>query len=116
MSIKPLSFTLPLAAGLLVSCGGGGGGGGGGGSTGGGTTPPVTPPTPQPPVTINLALGPYASGLSAPTYLTAPPGDTRQFVTERAGRILVMRGGSALARPFLDIRTSVGSAGEGGLL
>jgi len=115
MSIKPLSFALPLAAGLLVSCGGGGGDGGGGSSTGGGTPPPVLPPTPQP-VTINLTLGPYASGLSAPTYLTAPPGDTRQFVTERAGRILVMRGGSALARPFLDIRTSVSTAGEGGLL
>ncbi len=108
MSIKPLSFTLPLAAGLLVSCGGGGG-------TGGGTTPPVATPSPQP-VTTNLALGPFASGLNAPTYLTAPPGDTRQFVTERAGRILVMRSGSALARPFLDIRTSVSTAGEGGLL
>jgi len=125
MSIKPLPvslqcslrsvlpvLSLPLAAGLLAACGGGGGGGGGGGST----PPPVSTPTPQQSVTINLTLAPYASGLTAPTYLTAPPGDTRQFVTERAGRILVMRSGSALARPFLDIRASVSTAGEGGLL
>jgi len=123
MSIKPLPFSLqcslrvvlrfaslPLAAGLLASCGGGGGSGGGS------TPPPVGGPTPQQPVTIGLALAPYASGLSAPTFLTAPPGDTRQFVTERAGRILILRSGTPLARPFLDIRTSVSTAGEGGLL
>jgi glucose/arabinose dehydrogenase len=126
MPIEPLPFSLPrslrsvlrsvpfcLAAGVLAACGGGGGGGG---SSGGGTTPPVTTPTPQPPVTIGLTLAPYASGLSAPTFLTAPPADTRQFVTERAGRILILRGGTPLARPFLDIRTSVSTAGEGGLL
>jgi glucose/arabinose dehydrogenase len=50
-----------------------------------------------------------------PTYLAAPPGDTRRrFVVEREGRIVVVRGGRT--RPFLDIRDQVDSDGEGGLL
>ena len=40
----------------------------------------------------------------APTYVTAPPGDThRLFVVERAGRIRVVRDGRKLGTPFLDI-------------
>jgi len=123
MSIKPMLLSLQFSwrsivrfaslsvtAAVLAACGGGGGGGGGS------TTPPVSGPNPPAPVTIGLTLAPYISGLSAPTFLTAPPGDTRQFVTERAGRILIVRSGTALARPFLDIRASVSTAGEGGLL
>ena len=52
----------------------------------------------------------------SPTYLTAPRGDRRRFVTERAGRIRIVRGGRKLRRPFLDIRGLVSTAGEGGLL
>ena len=63
-----------------------------------------------------LTLTAFASGLTAPTFLTAPPGDARQFITERAGRILIMRNGTLLARPFLDIRAGIDTAGEGGLL
>jgi len=56
-------------------------------------------------------------GFDAPTYLTSPRGDTRRrFVTERAGTIRVVRGRRKLPRPFLDIRSQVSTAGEGGLL
>jgi glucose/arabinose dehydrogenase len=63
-----------------------------------------------------LGLTRFASGLAAPTYLTAPRNDPRQFVTERAGRILVLRGGAPLPEPFLDLRASIDLQGEGGLL
>jgi glucose/arabinose dehydrogenase len=54
---------------------------------------------------------------SQPTYVAAPPGDRdRRFVVERAGRIRVVRGGTVLAQPFLDIRGRVQTGGESGLL
>jgi glucose/arabinose dehydrogenase len=54
---------------------------------------------------------------SSPVYVTAPPGDRRRLmVVEQAGRIMVVRGGRKLARPFLDIRSRVTAGGEQGLL
>ena len=54
---------------------------------------------------------------ASPTYVTAPRGDRRRlFVVERAGRIRVLVGGRRRARPFLDIRGSVRTGGERGLL
>ena len=45
------------------------------------------------------------------------PGDTsRRFVTERAGRVMVVRGSRKLRTPFLDIRGRVSTGGESGLL
>jgi len=53
----------------------------------------------------------------SPVYLTAPRGDRRRlFVVEQAGRIMVVRGGRKLSRPFLDIRDLVMAGGEQGLL
>jgi glucose/arabinose dehydrogenase len=54
----------------------------------------------------------------APIYVTAPPRDTsRVFVVERAGRIQVVRNGTRVATPFLDISGEVDSVnGERGLL
>ncbi|RSZ56912.1 PQQ-dependent sugar dehydrogenase [Massilia atriviolacea] len=49
-------------------------------------------------------------------FLTAPGGDTRQFIVERSGRIHVMQDGALLGTPFLDIRNRVSVSGEGGLL
>jgi glucose/arabinose dehydrogenase len=64
--------------------------------------------------TVELVV---ASGLSAPLYLTQPPGDTsRLFVVEQGGRIRVIQNGTLLATPFLDIRSLVSSGGEQGLL
>jgi hypothetical protein len=51
-----------------------------------------------------------------PTYLTAPRGDRRRFVVERAGRIRIVKGGRILRTPFLDIRRLVTTGGERGLL
>ncbi len=57
-----------------------------------------------------------AAGLAFPIYATAPEGDGRLFIVERAGRILILLGGSVLAAPFLDIRHLVSTQGEFGLL
>jgi glucose/arabinose dehydrogenase len=54
---------------------------------------------------------------SSPIYVTAPRGDqSRLFVVERAGRIVVMRSGRKLGTPFLDISSNVSTDSERGLL
>ncbi|HYU08160.1 MAG TPA: PQQ-dependent sugar dehydrogenase [Gemmatimonadales bacterium] len=51
-----------------------------------------------------------------PTFLAAPPGDTgRLFVTERIGRIRLLKHDVLQARPFLDIVGKMSSADENGL-
>jgi len=55
-------------------------------------------------------------GLSAPMMLTAPKGDTRLFVAERAGRIEIVQNGVERSQPFLDLQSRVATDGEGGLL
>ena len=103
-----------LAALLLAACGGGGGG----------TSPPPTqspeppaPPPPPPPPPFALALREVASGLSEPLLLTAPAGDTRRFLVERAGRIRILGSdGQLRATPFLDLSGLISTNGEGGLL
>ena len=53
----------------------------------------------------------------APIYVTAPPRDTsRVFVVERGGTIQVVKGGTRVGTPFLDISGDVDQAGERGLL
>jgi glucose/arabinose dehydrogenase len=53
----------------------------------------------------------------APLYVTSPPGDERRvFVVEQGGRVMVVRGGRTLSRPFLDITSQVRSGREQGLL
>lgn len=71
------------------------------------------PPLPGPSA---LAVQQVASGLSSPVYLTAPPADDRMFVVEQAGVIRIIENGQLLPNPFLDIRSSVQSGGEQGLL
>ncbi len=88
-----LSFLLALAA-----CGGGGGGGG------------------APPAPLALTLQPVVSGLASPVHLTAPEGDARLFIVERAGRIRIVQGGALLPAPFLDISDRTTTDGERGLL
>lgn len=65
---------------------------------------------------LALRLQEVASGLNAPTFLTAPNGDSRLFIVERAGRIRVVENGNLLATPFLDISNLTSTAGERGLL
>ena len=66
---------------------------------------------PRGPVRL-LRLGSF----DAPTYLAAPRGDSRRFVVQRGGTIVVVKGGGQLDEPFLDISDNVSTDGEGGLL
>lgn len=65
---------------------------------------------------LAITLREVATGLDNPVFLAAPPGDTRQFIVERAGRIRILQNGSLLPAPFLDISARVATGGEGGLL
>jgi glucose/arabinose dehydrogenase len=57
-----------------------------------------------------------ATGFVQPTQVTsARDGTGRLFVVEKAGRIRIYVGGRVLATPYLDIRSLVKDAGEGGL-
>ena len=53
-----------------------------------------------------------------PVYLTQPPGeDSRLYVVEKDGRILMVEDGAVLDEPFMDIRSLVGTGhNERGLL
>jgi cysteine-rich repeat protein len=58
-----------------------------------------------------------ASGLSSPLLVTAPPRDvSRIFIVEQTGTIRVMKWGTLLPAPFLDIHAKITSGGERGLL
>jgi len=83
-------------------------------------TGPAAPPPPA-----EEALEPEARAVrlvrigtfDSPTYVTAPPADTRRvFVVEQGGTIRVVRDGRRLSRPFLDISSEVSAGGERGLL
>ncbi len=100
-----------IAVLLLTSCGGGG--------NDAAAPPPAAPPTlpPAPPPTaFAVALREVATGLDQPVLLTAPAGDSRQFIVERTGRIRILADGALRTRPFLDVSARVSTAGEGGLL
>jgi len=65
-------------------------------------------------LTINKIV---ASGFQAPVQLThAGDGSGRLFVVEQPGRIRVIKQGTALPTPFLDISPLVAYSGERGLL
>ncbi|MGH8790882.1 MAG: PQQ-dependent sugar dehydrogenase [Telluria sp.] len=68
------------------------------------------------PETLQLSLTQVAGGFSAPIFLTAPLGDSRLFVVERAGRIRIVHNGALVATPFLDIAALTTIDGERGLL
>jgi glucose/arabinose dehydrogenase len=65
-------------------------------------------------VSVELVTG----GVREPTHVaSASDGSGRLFIVERAGRILIVRDGRVLPRPFLDIQSRVGSRfDEQGLL
>lgn len=65
-----------------------------------------------------LATVRVASGLSGPLFATAPPGDTqRLFIAEfNTGRIKILKNGSILGTPFLDIGSLVTDNTNFGLL
>ncbi len=64
---------------------------------------------------LTLALRELARVPGA-VFATAPQGDARLFIVERAGRIRVLQGGAVEPAPLLDISARVSTQGEGGLL
>lgn len=64
-----------------------------------------------------LALGKMIASVEKPTSIThANDGSRRLFITEQAGRIVIVKSGEQLKEPFLDIRNRVSCCGERGLL
>ena len=77
---------------------------------------PSAPPPPPPPPSSGLGLADVGT-FSFPVLLTSPPGDNaRLFVVEKAGAIRIVKQGTALAAPFLDLRSKVSTGSEQGLL
>ncbi len=94
-------------------------------STAGATQETAVAPVSGATASTTTAAQPAATGVrlrpvgrfQSPLYVTAPPADTRRImVVEQGGRIMVVRGGRTLSKPFLDIRSRVTSGGEQGLL
>ena len=74
------------------------------------------PPPPPPPPASGLGLADIGT-FSFPLLVTSPPGDNaRIFVVEKAGTIRIVKQGTTLATPFLDIHTQVSTGSEQGLL
>jgi glucose/arabinose dehydrogenase len=69
------------------------------------------------PARIHLGLDAVATGLSSPLLVTHAGDDSgRLFVVEQTGRIRIIKDGSLVAAPFIDISRSVAKGGERGLL
>jgi glucose/arabinose dehydrogenase len=67
--------------------------------------------------TVGVGLEQVASGIGFPLYVTAPPGDTdRIFIVNKGGTIRIVKAGTLLTTPFLDITTLVSTGSEQGLL
>ena len=66
----------------------------------------------------NLVLAPAVKGLKEPTFVTAPPDDSKRlFVLERAGVIRVADAdGQLRPTPFLDLTGQVSTSTEEGML
>ncbi|HEX9166459.1 MAG TPA: PQQ-dependent sugar dehydrogenase [Gemmatimonadales bacterium] len=70
-----------------------------------------------PPASSGVGLELVASGLQFPVLATTPPTEPgRLFVVEKRGVVRIVKNGSLLATPFLDIRSKVSTGGEQGLL
>ena len=69
-----------------------------------------------PPTAGSIKLQPVGNRFTNPVYLTSPANDPRLFIVEQAGRIRIVKNGSVLGNPFIDITDRVKSGGEQGLL
>jgi glucose/arabinose dehydrogenase len=74
----------------------------------------IAPAPPGGPVSAGIQQ--IAAGLDFPLYLTSPPGDQRLFIVEKGGAIRLIKGGTLLDTPFLDLSTQVSNRREQGLL
>jgi glucose/arabinose dehydrogenase len=57
-----------------------------------------------------------ASNLQHPVLVASPPGDSRLFIVEQRGVIKILKNGTVLGTPFLDIHSRVLSGGLQGML
>ena len=70
-----------------------------------------------PPVAVDVHLEPVAAGLNFPVLVTSAPGDaSRLFVVEKGGTVRVIKNGTLLPTPFIDLRGRVTTGSEQGLL
>ena len=77
------------------------------------TSTAAAPASKAPPAVALQSVGRF----DQPVYVASPPGDTsRLFVVEKTGRIRIVKNGSTLATPFLDISGLVSNGSEQGLL
>ena len=82
-----------------------------------GKAPSAVAPAAFDPSKVQLNLSLFKGGFTNPVLVTnAGDGSGRLFVVEQPGRIRVIAAGTTLATPFLDLRTSVLTGGERGLL
>src|SRR3972149_1862431 len=66
---------------------------------------------------VSPGLKTVATGLDFPLYLITAPGDNnRLFIVEKGGLLRIIRNGTLLGTPFLDIRNLVSTGSEQGLL
>src|SRR6476661_5570798 len=100
---RAITLTSVLSLVAVSACDAGGPGG-----------PSAEPPPPDGPVPV--ALQEVAVALSFPLYLTAPPADPRLFIVEKGGAIRIVKDGSLLPTPFLDLSARVSTGSEQGLL
>jgi glucose/arabinose dehydrogenase len=69
-----------------------------------------------PPAALDLALEPVATTFAFPLLATAPSGDPRLFVVEKGGLVKIVKDGTVLSTPFLDLSGLISNGGEQGLL
>src|ERR1043166_9376382 len=74
-------------------------------------------PTEPPAATDSVRLVQGGTGLDFPLFLPAPPRENaRRFIVEKTGKIRIVKSGSVLSPPFLDLSARVSDADEQGLL
>ena len=104
-----LMLAICIVGGFCGGCGGGGGSDAGSGA----------PANSAPPAQTSARLETVASGLDAPLFVTAAPGDaTRLFVINKSGTMQIIDPPTKTVRetPFLDLRGVISSGPERGLL
>ncbi|MCB9916323.1 MAG: PQQ-dependent sugar dehydrogenase [Planctomycetes bacterium] len=64
-----------------------------------------------------LQVTQIGAGFTSPLFVCSPPGDThRLFVVEQTGRVKIIKDGTLLATPFINIDPLTNGGGEAGLL
>lgn len=56
---------------------------------------------------IQVKLEPFVSGVNSPLAMVQPAGDSRMFVAEQWGRVMIVEDGKLNGTPFLDIRALI---------